>query len=175
MLHNPHHLLGQRRTTMPAGGSPSSTTLRLTDFGGDSTGEKDSAPAFDACLKAAWERGLRRHPHNFTDGPDLGGVVIDLEGGQYGVSRPIVFPVQGGGNVVITDGTVRALPAFGPLNNKDRGNATTYNSTNGGAFLFRFDGPATPSVNASGPNWYCGDMGTGGYGSCQWYAITSQP
>ena len=42
-----------------------------------------------------------------SDGPDLGGVVVDLEGGQYGISRPIVFPVTGGGNLNIIDGSVR--------------------------------------------------------------------
>ena len=56
------------------------------------------------------------------------------------------------------DGSVRALPKFGPINNTDRR-----------AFLFRFDGPKSPAVNATGPNWNCTDMGPGGYGTCQWY------
>ena len=32
---------------------------------------------------------------------DLGGVVIDLQGGNYKISKPIRFP-SGGGNIVVS-------------------------------------------------------------------------
>ena len=45
-------------------------------------------------------------------GLDLGGAVIDLEGGVYGVSKPVRFPTLGGGNVFIVGGSIKALPGF---------------------------------------------------------------
>ena len=80
----------------------------------------DSADAFDAALRAAWARAGGSSPHNFTDGPDLGGIIIDLEGGQYGVSRPVVLPKQGGGNVNIVDGSVRKAQPTGLAQNLDQ-------------------------------------------------------
>ena len=157
MSGDPHTRLGRARRAS-AGASNTTTTFRLTEFGGDPAGRKDSVAAFDAILKAVWAKRLHHPPHNFTDGPDLGGCVIDLEGGQYGISRPIVFPAPGGGNIDFVDGSIRALPAFGPVNNKNKS-----------AFLLRFDGPRTASVNRTGPDWYCADMGPGGFGGCQWY------
>ena len=91
MANNPHRNLGRTRARP-------TTTLKVTDFGGDPTGQTDSAAAFDTVLAEAWRlAGMGRN--NFTDGPDLGGVVVDLEGGQFGVTRPIVFPLVGGGTV----------------------------------------------------------------------------
>ncbi|KAI6704231.1 hypothetical protein NL676_013367 [Syzygium grande] len=43
---------------------------------------------------------------------DLGGVVIDLQGGTYLVSKPIRLPASGGGNVVIEGGTLLASETF---------------------------------------------------------------
>ena len=148
MAGHPHLALGAARTRAPA---PAATTLRLTDFGGDPTGLKDSAAAFDAALAAAWARAGGASPHNFTDGPDLGGVVVDLEGGQYGLSRPVVMPQGGGGNVNIIDGSVRALPAFGPIHNQDPQQ-----------YLFRFDG--SPDVD-----WTCQDVTASAAAGCKWY------
>jgi hypothetical protein len=149
MRGDPHHRLGQARSRS-AGAPPPAMTLRIQAFGGDPTGVRDSADAFDAALAAAWARAGGLSPHNFTDGPDLGGVIVDLEGGQYGISRPIVMPKDGGGNVNIVDGSLRALPAFGAIGTKEPQ-----------AFLIRFDSPVT--------SWACEDVGPGGLGSCNWY------
>ena len=46
------------------------------------------------------------------NGPDLGGAVLDLEGGTYGVSRPVRFPALAGGNMWLRGGTLRARPGF---------------------------------------------------------------
>ncbi|KAJ3679279.1 hypothetical protein LUZ60_017290 [Juncus effusus] len=43
---------------------------------------------------------------------DLGGVLIDLKGGDYKLSTPIRFPPNGGANVVIQDGSLRASENF---------------------------------------------------------------
>ncbi|EEF28959.1 conserved hypothetical protein [Ricinus communis] len=43
---------------------------------------------------------------------DLGGVVIDLQGGNYKISKPLRFPASGGGNVVVKGGTLRASDTF---------------------------------------------------------------
>ncbi|CAN1814572.1 Polygalacturonase QRT3 [Linum perenne] len=43
---------------------------------------------------------------------DLGGAVIDLQGGRYLISKPITFPPSGGGNLLIKEGSLRAGPGF---------------------------------------------------------------
>jgi len=45
-------------------------------------------------------------------GPDLGGAILDLEGGTYSVSRPVRFPTLGGGNMWVRSGTLRARTGF---------------------------------------------------------------
>ncbi|CAL0301551.1 unnamed protein product [Lupinus luteus] len=42
---------------------------------------------------------------------DLGGVVIDLQGGNYTITKPIIFP-SGAGNVLVKEGTLRASDLF---------------------------------------------------------------
>jgi hypothetical protein len=42
---------------------------------------------------------------------DLAGVTVDLEGGDYLISRPVVIP-HGYGNIRIAHGTLRAAPTF---------------------------------------------------------------
>ncbi|EFH44155.1 hypothetical protein ARALYDRAFT_914649 [Arabidopsis lyrata subsp. lyrata] len=43
---------------------------------------------------------------------DLGGLVIDLQGGSYMIGKPLRFPSSGGGNLVVKGGTLRASRVF---------------------------------------------------------------
>ncbi|XP_028752002.1 polygalacturonase QRT3-like [Neltuma alba] len=81
------------------------------EYGGDPTGEEESSEAFEKALEEAFAmategrelvRGVR----------DLGGVVIDLEGGSYRIGKPISFPSSGGGNLVVKSGSLRAAETF---------------------------------------------------------------
>ena len=80
------------------------------DFGGDPSGETDSTlavqDALDAVLNASTP-GIR----DANDIRDCGGATLDLQGGAYMISAPIVIPAYYG-NLRITQGTLRASPAF---------------------------------------------------------------
>jgi hypothetical protein len=79
-----------------------------TSFGADPTGKTDSTAAFTAAMNAV----VSRSNGNMSDGiSDLGGVVLDLQGGDYLISSPLVVP-QFVGNLRIIDGTLRATPSF---------------------------------------------------------------
>ena len=81
--------------------------LRPAEMGADPSGKLDSVAAFEAVLAAAW----RDRSGHFTNGPD-NSAIIDLEGGTYSFSRPVVFPAAGGGGVTMRDGVIRAAPSF---------------------------------------------------------------
>ncbi|OIV91653.1 hypothetical protein TanjilG_26506 [Lupinus angustifolius] len=79
-------------------------------YGADPTGTNDSS---DAILKAIGEAFEMESGVELMPGvKDLGGVVIDLQGGNYTISKPILFPSSGGGNVVVKEGTLRASDSF---------------------------------------------------------------
>ncbi|KAF6176383.1 hypothetical protein GIB67_041230 [Kingdonia uniflora] len=69
-------------------------------YGADPSGVKDSSDAILRALNDAFQvqSGLDLLPGV----NDLGGVIIDLQGGNYNISRPIRFPASGGANVVAT-------------------------------------------------------------------------
>mmetsp|Transcript_6277 Transcript_6277/g.18563 ORF Transcript_6277/g.18563 Transcript_6277/m.18563 type:complete len:514 (+) Transcript_6277:41-1582(+) len=90
-------------------GAPSSHVLSPAAYGADPTGVRDSSDAFDALTTAAWALG--GDTPELTNGPDLG-VVVDLEGGTYSLSRPWRFPAAGGGNLAVRDGSLVAGPGF---------------------------------------------------------------
>jgi hypothetical protein len=83
----------------------------VIDYGADPTGKADSSSAFSQAIEAAWAIG-RKNGFNFSYGPDLGGIVIDLVGGQYLLDSPVVWPNQAGGNLVMQHGSVHASAAF---------------------------------------------------------------
>ena len=69
------------------------------EYGADPTGENESSDAIMKAVKAAFEMdnmelellpGIR----------DLGGVIIDFQGGNYKISNPITFPSSAGNLVV---------------------------------------------------------------------------
>ncbi|XP_058072173.1 polygalacturonase QRT3-like [Magnolia sinica] len=80
-------------------------------YGADPTGVQDSSDAFMSCITDAFavQKGLQL----MAGITDLGGVVIDLQGGDYKIGKPIRFP-PAFGNVVIHGGTLRASSDFAP-------------------------------------------------------------
>ena len=69
-------------------------------YGADPTGTKDSS---DAILQALGDAFQLRSGLELLPGiSDFGGVVIDLQGGNYKISKPIRFPSSGGGNIVVS-------------------------------------------------------------------------
>ncbi|QCE14915.1 hypothetical protein DEO72_LG11g1921 [Vigna unguiculata] len=67
----------------------------------DPSGNEESGG--DAILKAMEDAfGLQMGYEMVAGVNDLGGVVIDLEGGNYKISKPITFP-SGGANIVLLD------------------------------------------------------------------------
>lgn len=85
--------------------------LYPVDFGADPTAATDSSDAFDRVVAAALNSTHHNRPGMAKHILDLGGVTIDLQGGDYLLSRPLEIPV-GFGNVHITSGTIRAAATF---------------------------------------------------------------
>ena len=85
----------------------------ITDFGGDPFGVNDSTNAFiDAIHYATTKYGAPNT--TLVNGiKDCGGVTIDLGGGDYKVSKPIVIPSMTG-NLRMIHGTIRASETFTP-------------------------------------------------------------
>ncbi|XP_010536902.1 PREDICTED: polygalacturonase QRT3 isoform X1 [Tarenaya hassleriana] len=79
-------------------------------YGADPRGEQDSSDAILAALTDAFhlQSGLQLLPRV----TDLGGLVLDLQGGNYKISKPLRFPPSGGGNLVVQGGTLRGSDEF---------------------------------------------------------------
>ncbi|KAL2613428.1 hypothetical protein R1flu_025120 [Riccia fluitans] len=87
-----------------------SRVFYVTDNGADPSGQKDSTDALQKTINDAFAVGSS---HDLDPGiPDLGGVEVHLEGGEYLISFPLQLPASGGGNVVIHGGTLRANASF---------------------------------------------------------------
>jgi hypothetical protein len=93
-------------------------TISPLTFGADPSGTRDSSTAIQAAMQA-----LRRlcggqtvsgsgnsTRHLAFRVTDCGGVTLDLEGGVYLLSQPMVLPA--GGNLHITGGSLRAAASF---------------------------------------------------------------
>lgn len=85
-------------------------TIRPTAYGADPTGVADSTAAFLQVVQVALARNTSGH-HLAYGIHDLGGVTIDLGGGDYLINEPIVFPGYVG-NFRIIFGTLRAGASF---------------------------------------------------------------
>ncbi|XVE48449.1 hypothetical protein DITRI_Ditri01bG0003200 [Diplodiscus trichospermus] len=79
-------------------------------YGADPTGVQESADAILQALNDAFQ--VQSSLQMLPGVNDLGGVVIDLLGGSYKISKPIRFPASGGGNVVVKGGSLRASDTF---------------------------------------------------------------
>ncbi|KAL9350496.1 hypothetical protein Peur_057751 [Populus x canadensis] len=78
-------------------------------YGADPTGERDSSDAILKALSYAFQ--VQNELELLPGINDLAGVVIDLQGGNYKISKPIRFPA-GGGNILVHAGTLRASDDF---------------------------------------------------------------
>eukprot|EP00930_Biecheleria_cincta_P070339 TRINITY_DN5797_c0_g2_i1.p1 TRINITY_DN5797_c0_g2~~TRINITY_DN5797_c0_g2_i1.p1 ORF type:complete len:496 (-),score=73.70 TRINITY_DN5797_c0_g2_i1:41-1381(-) len=83
-----------------------------TDYGADASGKTDSTAALQKAMAALLSFGRsgagRKMAANITD---LGGATLDLAGGEYLTSAPLVFPPFVG-NAQILRGTLRASKDF---------------------------------------------------------------
>lgn len=99
-------MAGWRRSAPAA--APGRSVLRPVAFGADPTCGADSTAAFTALTAALPALAVG----NLSDGiRDLGGAVVDLDGGCYLLSAPFAIP-QFLGNLHIQDGELRATSAF---------------------------------------------------------------
>jgi hypothetical protein len=101
---------GWARAQLSAASAP--WTVSPISFGADPTGRTDSSGAFDAALAALLARGTSGH-HDESGTVDLGGALLDLEGGDFLLSRPLAFP-SNFSNFGMARGTLRAAPTFPP-------------------------------------------------------------
>ena len=70
-------------------------------YGADPTGGQDSSDAILEALTDAFQ--LHIELHMLPRVTDLGGVVIDLQGGSYKIGKPLRFPSSGGGNLLVSN------------------------------------------------------------------------
>jgi hypothetical protein len=109
--HAPADLLSRVRTSNPTTldhtaaplRAPNNGGLRVSplSFGGDPTGRKDSWEALNACLLACQNQSALS-PNGFFPGQDstpsfgpirdMGGCDVDLEGGEFLISKPLQVP-----------------------------------------------------------------------------------
>ncbi|KAL5539236.1 hypothetical protein UlMin_042789 [Ulmus minor] len=91
-------------------GANSPRVYHATSFGADPTGQEDSTEALVAAISAALEA-----PHEgfLMEGiANLGGARIDLQGGNYLITRSLRIPATGVGNLMIHGGTLKASEDF---------------------------------------------------------------
>jgi len=102
-------VLGQQGALLSQAPSPGDL-ITPEAFGGDPTGKTDSTAALLSCVGAVLARDRATAP--MASGiRDLGGATIDLGGGTFNISAPLVFP-ELVGNFQIVRGTLRAGPGF---------------------------------------------------------------
>ena len=82
----------------------------VIDFGADPTGQQDSTTALQAALSAAAAVSL---PGGFIrHGPNHGGAMVHLRGGEYRVQAALWVGGQKGGGMRLCCGAIRAAPGF---------------------------------------------------------------
>ncbi|KAI3747291.1 hypothetical protein L6452_09745 [Arctium lappa] len=78
-------------------------------YGGDPSGAQDSTAAI---MNAVADAALIQDGQQLLPGVnDLGGAIVDLQGGSFKISKPIVIPPNSG-NLVLQGGTLRASDPF---------------------------------------------------------------
>lgn len=101
-------VLGQHAATLAA--APGEL-ITPESFGGDPTGKTDATAALQSCVQAVLAHGARGTEPMASGIRNLGGATIDLGGGTFNISEPLVFP-ELVGNFQIVRGTLRAGPGF---------------------------------------------------------------
>jgi hypothetical protein len=139
---------GQACDALPLGpgqnGSP--YVINPVSYGADPTGATDSTAALQHCVELLWNAsrpgaaGL-----SSTSNPqlDLGGATLDLGGGIFLLSGPVVFPAGGARNFQVRGGTLRAARTF-PVSRfllELNYTETSYVENAAGANAFHFDHP----------------------------------
>lgn len=71
----------------------------MTAYGADPNGKNDSTDAILAAISDAFS--IQGDGFLMQGITNLGGVQISLEGGIYKISRPIILPVAGRGNILV--------------------------------------------------------------------------
>ena len=109
---------GHRVNHLPAA-QPSScvgslgTVDPVASFGADPTGRRDSTQALTQAMTALTNTSAHA-PDAMADCiANLGGATLDLGGGEFLISAPLIIPPHVG-NVRIRGGTLRASPSFPP-------------------------------------------------------------
>ncbi|CAL1402486.1 unnamed protein product [Linum trigynum] len=82
-------------------------------YGADPTGHNDSSDAIQKALNDAFSQRGEEKRYLMSPMKDLGGAVIDLQGGSYLISKPITFPPTAG-NIMMKEGSLRASQDFPP-------------------------------------------------------------
>ena len=85
-------------------------TVYPVDFGADPTGILDSTDAFNKAMLSLLSHNTSGHQDEGGTF-DLGGAMLDLEGGDYLISAPILVP-SNYSNMAIAHGTLRASNSF---------------------------------------------------------------
>lgn len=83
---------------------------RVTEYGADPTGKSDSTEALNKAISDAFDGPSKGF---LMEGiTNLGGPQVNLEGGNYLISKPLRLPAAGAGNLMIHGGTLRASDDF---------------------------------------------------------------
>ncbi|KAL1538480.1 Polygalacturonase qrt3 [Salvia divinorum] len=120
----------EMRSVQEAGPLPPSGAIvyHVTSYGADPTGQNDST---DAVLKAITDALNGPAKGALFEGiANLGGARVNLDGGNYLISRPLLFPVSGRGNLAIHGGSLTAsndFPADGFLIDLSSSSNSAYN------------------------------------------------
>eukprot|EP00041_Stephanoeca_diplocostata_P018942 m.401419 g.401419 ORF g.401419 m.401419 type:complete len:547 (-) comp21165_c0_seq9:182-1822(-) len=93
--------------------SSSAQSISPLDCGADPSGKTDSTDALLSCMAKLLNASAHGSDPMADKIVNLGGATLDLSGGEYLISAPLVIPKLVG-NVRITGGTLKASPAFDP-------------------------------------------------------------
>ncbi|KAM6589890.1 hypothetical protein CsatA_012495 [Cannabis sativa] len=89
-----------------------SRVYHVVDYGADPTGTSDSTEALERAIHDAFESPLDDNEHLMKGVGDLGGSQVHLDGGTYKITRPLLLPTSGGGNLMIHGGSICASNDF---------------------------------------------------------------
>jgi hypothetical protein len=89
--------------------------INPADYGADPTGITDSTAVVQHCVELLWNAS--RLPGSLSSSAsdqqlDLNGATLDLAGGVFLLSSPVVFPTTGARNFQVRGGTLRAARNF---------------------------------------------------------------
>ena len=107
--------------TGPAGSAPPAPAyvINPADYGADPTGATDSSAVLQHCVELLWNTSRTGSSGSVVGSGaagvaqrDLGGATLELGGGIFLLSSPVVFPATGARNFQVRGGTLRAARAF---------------------------------------------------------------